>query len=538
MPNNPTEQYPVVSKPYAAEYVTPNLRDFFAFIRVDRKKPDYAEPAVGSPYPPTGNEELDAKFAGFKFAVIEPDKSGDEFVFWIYVRDRAGEDQWNYEISYPYGSELYPSYTRTYVILRSAYAQPALGTADPVIAGAVLVMPDKVMRSNNKVIDSLYVSVQRRFDVVPDITANLSDLVLYGFKVSFPYGDFNFPNVVWKTKVRGYSAVQELSAACPIPGYTTLTIIGQEVADEEKGGWVDVTLTYEIVPGPILMESDYEPRLEAPIFITKQIIPTSSVPADAAALLAAQLLLPKGVVDEYKNFGDKLRSIQIVSKLDLNADYLNGFPDIVYQGTVNDSFPNEILVAPQLFLVWALSGDGHMRLDIAPTVRVHYGYQGPCTAIIVERRTFQPLSDAFLNGFTGLSGPMPGLETATVIQPQADLVQFAVTYFDAINAIADAKAHPIPESLHPGHIINWVIPGLTPGGFGYLPTVLAGYAMNQTTPSTMLDETLYKASTNYPHYPYDLGRTGVWRLKSIEPEKWRFSLWIFRIIYTLVPGTS
>lgn len=190
---------------------------------------------------------------------------------WYYAAKR--EEQWRYnkEISYPYnGRKRFPRITRTTVELRDEY-EAALTTTPPAVAAstadneytsATLVaevqqqIPDERLRSK-------FVAVVRTYDTIPDITDadDLAELKKFGYRVSFPFGDENYPRVTWTfpIELNKYSEAG-VSAACPIDAsgtggtdYTGLKLSDEQLSpvNEESNKGV-VTRVYDTLPGPTL----------------------------------------------------------------------------------------------------------------------------------------------------------------------------------------------------------------------------------------------------------------------------------------------
>jgi len=104
------------------EFATPKVADLVIVERVDASKNVSSaavadDTAYGTAHPDT------TKFPNFKLALI---KNGDDdqgqFQDWYYVKDRANQDDYNWELSAAGGANpRYDTVVRTYVILRSSY---------------------------------------------------------------------------------------------------------------------------------------------------------------------------------------------------------------------------------------------------------------------------------------------------------------------------------------------------------------------------------------------------------------------------------
>ena len=122
--------------------------------------------AYGTAHPDTTN------FPDFKLALIKnSDNSQGQFQFWYYVKDRANQDDYNWEFQAAgVGSTRYDSVVRTYVLLRSSYneASPAVNSAMPIttsdpfdLSDGYVLFEKKQVRSGDETLDSLYVVEQR-----------------------------------------------------------------------------------------------------------------------------------------------------------------------------------------------------------------------------------------------------------------------------------------------------------------------------------------------------------------------------------------
>ena len=112
------------------EFATPKVADLVIVERVDASKNVSSaavadDTAYGTAHPDT------TKFPNFKLALI---KNGDDdqgqFQDWYYVKDRANQDDYNWELSAAGGANpRYDTVVRTYVILRSSYdaTSPLIG---------------------------------------------------------------------------------------------------------------------------------------------------------------------------------------------------------------------------------------------------------------------------------------------------------------------------------------------------------------------------------------------------------------------------
>ncbi len=127
--------------------------------RVEKNK---IPPVVGSVYDGPDPKQLE----GFVFATARPADQGG-FVDWFYLNERANQDAYNFSVDYIYNDKTYPRLTRTYVLLREGLVEPQVNTADPIYAGLQLTDHKQLRIENDPVLDSLFVVVQRVYEILP-----------------------------------------------------------------------------------------------------------------------------------------------------------------------------------------------------------------------------------------------------------------------------------------------------------------------------------------------------------------------------------
>tara|TARA_R110002110_G_scaffold83967_4_gene217960 strand:- start:3068 stop:4570 length:1503 start_codon:yes stop_codon:yes gene_type:complete len=183
------------------EYATPKVADLVVVERIDCSKNVSSsgvadDTAYGTAHPNT------TRFPDFNLSLIKnSDDEQGQFQDWYYVKDRANQDDYNWEFSAAGGANpRYDTIVRTYVILRSDYdpADPKIGWDTDLTPDALTPMPisssdpfalvdgyilfeKKQVRSGDETLDSLYVVEQRIFikrvpmtsvDVDPDFPYN------------------------------------------------------------------------------------------------------------------------------------------------------------------------------------------------------------------------------------------------------------------------------------------------------------------------------------------------------------------------------
>jgi hypothetical protein len=144
------------------EFPTPNLNDRVFHELHDSTQLNYAVPPYGTLHP---NQ---TKYEGFKLAMVKPaNESG--WAYWFYLNERLNQDEYNYEIQYPYPNTDYPVYVRTYVLPRSSLpeAEPAAGSEYPPEGSGFFLTDHKQIRLQDPLMDSLFVGVQRVYERLP-----------------------------------------------------------------------------------------------------------------------------------------------------------------------------------------------------------------------------------------------------------------------------------------------------------------------------------------------------------------------------------
>lgn len=145
-----------------SEFVSPSILDKLVYVDCDSRVGNYAPIAVGTAHPDSTN------YPGYVLIHQLPLNKDQKIVRRFYAAARVNQDLYNFSISYPYGDENYPRYTREYIIPRADYAPVAGMTADPLIAGLFLV-DQKHGRSGDREWDNYFVLVQRSYEKVPGV---------------------------------------------------------------------------------------------------------------------------------------------------------------------------------------------------------------------------------------------------------------------------------------------------------------------------------------------------------------------------------
>jgi hypothetical protein len=106
----------------AIEFSTPKVADLVVVEVVDGSKKIGSASTAGNTAYGTAHPNTD-KFPNFKLALIKnADDEQGQFQYWYYVKDRASQDDYNWEFQAAGASNpLYDTVVRTYVTLRSSY---------------------------------------------------------------------------------------------------------------------------------------------------------------------------------------------------------------------------------------------------------------------------------------------------------------------------------------------------------------------------------------------------------------------------------
>lgn len=290
------------------------------------------------------------------------------------------------------------------------------------------------------------------------------------------------------------------AAATAVLETATMRLVKEDVqqfpeGDPRRSIWLLVTRTYETLPGPVLIDHDYEPFLDVFTTTQKSVVLSSTVPGDMDYVVQ-----PAGQITEYKSLS-KYRSIKLVSKINPNILWENDGEDQVTYGTVPYSFPNEITEDPVYRGILATNGESpaSIAMDLELTYDVTEGYSGPCNARFTRRLTVDPLDPDFL----------AALPPLTVINPQAHVI-YGEFGFAGGNLVARVFAFQLPSALHPE--LEPVLNGsLTPSSF------------TETIPAT-----------EPPTIPRD-----EWICVSIKPSfSGRFKIWVYDIVEICHPEST
>lgn len=232
--------------------------------------------AYGTAHPNT------TRWPNHKLCFVETADDQGLWQRWWYCADRASQETYNGDITYPYGGGTsFPRVTRTYILPRGE--QPLeLGSVDPgtlytgsntyyrpngtdtyyrpgavdtylrpTIGSGVLVFQSEKQIEGE--IGSLYTEVTRIYDVIPgsdDITPG-SGLSQNddSYSIERPMGTNSFLRLTWKINLPrtiADGAIQTNFTACPIGGFENLLLVSETIkASEENNQVSEVVRVYE-----------------------------------------------------------------------------------------------------------------------------------------------------------------------------------------------------------------------------------------------------------------------------------------------------
>lgn len=179
MPNRPPTR-PTPSAPIT-EFPSPVLDDLIFTERYDHKLASFGPDLLYQAVPEYGTEHPTR--AGFRLVFVRlTSPEAEQWYDWVYVNDRSNQDTYNYELSYPAGDPDFPLVQRTYLIRRSEYVPLAEGAEDPGVDAAgdpqfpgALLTRQRLVRLEDPQLDSLYVLVQRWYEIVPGKVMHVGD---------------------------------------------------------------------------------------------------------------------------------------------------------------------------------------------------------------------------------------------------------------------------------------------------------------------------------------------------------------------------
>jgi hypothetical protein len=252
---------------------------------------------------------------------------------------------------------------------------------------------------------------------------------------------------------------------------TALRLVKEDVSefpddDPRRSLFLLITRQFESLPGPQLIEHNYDPYLDTFATTIKSVVHNSTVPGNMNYVTQ-----PAGQITEYFPLST-VRSIKAVSMIDSSILWENDGEDQIVFGTVNYSFPNEIPEDPIYRGISAFKNLS-LAIDLQLTYDVIEGYSGPCFARFITRFTADPTDATFRQELFDL---------ITYIAPQAHVIYGEFGYAGG-NLIAQEFAFQLPSALHP--TLQPQIPGFdNPPDSENFTTVIPA-----TTPTTIPRDT-------------------------------------------------
>jgi len=150
--------------PSVKAFPTPNPDDILYRVRVDSHVANFVLPEPGDAF---AGHDPSGKLSGYRFVKpIVVDEDG-RWLDLLWVRDRSGQEEYNFDLKYSGDSVDHPIVIRSYVVRRSLYTPLARGTPDNDYFGAELVEEEVAKTTGIPEIDSLYVAVHRTYEALP-----------------------------------------------------------------------------------------------------------------------------------------------------------------------------------------------------------------------------------------------------------------------------------------------------------------------------------------------------------------------------------
>lgn len=158
---------------YLQQFPTPDIGDFYLVESYNKKNQEYPL-KNGTPHPD------EKRFPGF---ILTKEIDQDEtWATMIYARDRVGQQEYNFTVTFSGESNAHPIYTRAYILRRQGYEPEAKRTIDPLFkqpegAPQPLLVQEEMRQCPDDNIASLYVLVIRVYETLdgPVITGIQTD---------------------------------------------------------------------------------------------------------------------------------------------------------------------------------------------------------------------------------------------------------------------------------------------------------------------------------------------------------------------------
>jgi len=317
-------------------FPTSNTADQIFWEPVDLGRIDWnSPPAYGAAHPDS------TRYPNHKLVAIDVDDENDSRGRYWYANDRTDQDDYNYEISYPYGGDInFPRITRSYVVPRGTQPIP-LGTVDvstPFTAGTYIrngteadeylrpggvdrylrpSLPDAVLvfqseKPMEAPLGSVYVLQTRVYEVIPGSATNDASGLTQadnGYSIERPLGTSSFLRLTWKITLPRTVAdggIQTNYTACPISGFTGLLLVSERIqASEDTNQTSTVVRIYEgnatgaafpSTEAVVGQKKEYPGALPPDKFVTSTIDVSRTVEIDTPENAALTDTAPSGAI--------------------------------------------------------------------------------------------------------------------------------------------------------------------------------------------------------------------------------------------------
>lgn len=221
-------------------FPTPQLIDRHLLDRWSTNEADYQVVEPGSPHPNT------REFAGyFLLKELPVDPQNPNWVFRVWTNGFQAQDTYNFETKYAEGSNAYPSYTRTYLVLRSQ-----LGVAFPLTKLQPLtgIFCARVTAGGSNYEQSSVVATVAGDGTGAELLPIVTDGAVTHLIVRNPGTGYTTATVAFSGGGFGATAVVSLQ-----PTNCLLTVEEQVRADDTNDWlYVKVRRQYETLPGPLI----------------------------------------------------------------------------------------------------------------------------------------------------------------------------------------------------------------------------------------------------------------------------------------------
>ena len=420
VPETPLE-VPVNTRP------SPEVLDTLAYEVVEEHQPSFIRGNYGMANPDDGDPLASPQgYEGFQL-VKEETVAHDKVKRWWY-NGAVNQDTYNYAIDYVFDSAAHPLFQRRYIVRRDLYVEIA---RESPLTGVWMVVV------TNGGAPGEYAPASPPAVTIAGDGAGATATALVK-----PDGTIGWVYIT--AEGTGYTA-----ATAAIPGTATATatvqatscvLISQKVvplpdSDPRASLYVLEVRAYQTFPGPVLTEWRFVPRIGWYVLIQKQLVLSSTVPADNNAEVYAE-----GVTVEYEPV-TSVYSVKMTTTLPTTGFVWDGTDanDYVYEGTMDYRWPDQLEEKPTIYMLVAGLDNGSLAFDFAVPMNLKEGYAGPCRCVISERYTYDPTDAAFI----------AGLPAPTLVIPQAQGFITGLVAYTSTNASARFYTWEIPMSLHP-----------------------------------------------------------------------------------------